>query len=108
MTMHNVAGGRVAAAVVCAGLLSTSSAEAFTMIQNGSVGRTSTGSRVVCSDPGGFVHWTTSSVAWWLNPANQGGNAGVAAALQGAMASWTDVSPASYTLVYGGTNNRGF
>ena len=78
------------------------------MIQNSGVGRTSTGTRVLCNDSGGFTHWTTSSVPVWLNPANQGSKPGVAAALQGAMASWTQVSPASNTLVYAGTNNRGF
>jgi len=78
------------------------------MIQNQGVGRTSTGTRVLCNDSGGFAHWTTSSVAFGLNPANQGSKPGVAAALQGAMASWTQVSPASNMLVYTGTNNRGF
>lgn len=106
--MQRMASWQVAAAVACAGLLSASSAEAFRMIQNSGVGRTSTGTRVLCNDPGGFTHWTTSSVALWLNPANQGSKSGVAAALQNAMASWTQTSPASNTLVYAGTNSRGF
>jgi len=106
--MYRMANRHVAAAAACAGLLTTSNAEAFRMIYNPGVGRTSSGSRVLCNDPVGFAHPTTASVAWWINPANQGGKPGVATALQAAMASWNQVSPASYTLVYTGTNNRGF
>jgi len=106
--MHRIAGRRLVAAVTCAGLLSASSAEAFRMIQNQGVGRTSTGTRVLCNDPNGFTHWTTSSVDWGLNPANQGGKPGVAAALQNALASWMQISPAINTLAYTGTNSRGF
>ena len=106
--MYRIASRQVAAAAACAGLLTTSSAEAFRMIQNLGVGRTSSGSRVLCNDPIGFAHPTTSTVAWWINPANQGSKPGVTTALQNAMASWNQVSPASYTLVYTGTNSRGF
>src|SRR6266545_3778676 len=106
--MNRMVGRQMAAAVACAGLLSAADARAFRMIQNTGVGRTSTGVRVTCDDPGGFAHWTTSSLAWWHNPANQGGKPGVATALQNAMASWTEVSPANYTLRYAGTTDRGF
>src|SRR5881628_366172 len=105
--MYRMAGRQMAAAFACAGLLNASGAEAFRMIQNGGVGRTSTGTRVPCDDPGGFAHWATSSVTWWLNAANQGGKPGVAAALQDAMTSWNQVTPASHTLAYAGTNNLG-
>ena len=105
MTRRQIAAAGV---VACAGLLTTSNAEAFRMIRNTGVGRTSSGSPVPCSDPGGFAHWTTSSVGWSLNPANQGGTAGVVAALQNAMASWNQVTPATYTVVYIGTTSRGF
>jgi len=108
--MHRMTNQQVTAAVACAcaGLLLTSRSEAFRMIRNAGVGRTSSGSTVPCNDPGGFVHWTTSSVGWSLNPANQGSKAGVVAALQNAMTSWTQVTPASYTVVYIGTTSRGF
>src|SRR5262249_47485962 len=99
---------KAVAGVVCSALVITSNAEAFRMIQNTSAGRTSFGTSVPCDDPGGFAHWTTSSVTWSLNTANQGGNAGVVAALQNAMASWNQVTPASYTLSYTGTGNGGF
>jgi len=107
-TMHRVTCRHVAAAVACAELLATSNAEAFRMIQYLGVGRTSSGTSVLCDNAAGFAHWTTSSVAWSLNPANQGGKAGVAAALQNAMAAWNQVTPASYTLTYSGTNSRDF
>ena len=106
--MNRMTSRQLATACACAGFLTTSNAEAFRMIRNTGVGRTSSGSTVTCNDAGGFAHWTTSAVAWSLNPANQGGNAGTVAALQNAMASWNQVSPASYTLVYTGTDNRGF
>jgi hypothetical protein len=106
--MHRMTCRQLAAAVACAELLATSNAEAFRMIQNSGVGRTSFGNAVPCDNAVGFAHWTTPSVAWALNPANQGGNAGVVAALQNAMAAWNQVTPASYTLVYTGTANRGF
>jgi hypothetical protein len=106
--VHRMSSQQVAVACACAGLLTASNAEAFRMIKNIGIGRTSSGTSVPCDDPVGFAHRMTSSFAWSLNPANQGGNAGVAAALQNAMASWSQVSPASYTLVYTGTDNRGF
>src|SRR5262245_45751364 len=93
----------VALATLCFLLQPVSDAGAFRMIQNTSPGRTSSGSRVTCSDPGGFTHWTQASMAWRLNTANQGGEAGVASAIQGALSDWTAVSPAGYQLSYGGT-----
>ena len=61
-------------AVACATMLGFTDAAAFRMIQNTSTGRTTFGTRVTCDDPGGFTHWTTSSISWRLNPANQGAN----------------------------------
>ena len=89
-----------------AAMLSVTNAHAFTMIQNTGAGRTSSGARVTCDDAGGFVHWMTPSIAWRLNAANQG--AGAAAAVQNAMAAWTNVTPATYTLTYAGTTSAGF
>src|SRR5262249_2010402 len=99
---------RILAASTCALILGAADAGAFRMIQNTSPGRTSFGAAVQCSDPGGFAHWTTSSLTWHLSLASQGGKRGVGEGLQGAMASWTSVTPASYTLSYGGTTNAGF
>ena len=98
----------LAVVVACGGMLHALDAHAFRMIQNSSVGRTSIGAQVICTDPGGFAHWTTPSLTYWLNPANQGGKPGVLTALQNAMASWTAVTPATYTLRYAGTTTRGF
>ncbi|HEY3216390.1 MAG TPA: matrixin family metalloprotease [Candidatus Eisenbacteria bacterium] len=100
---------RVLALVVTgAATLGVADAYAFRMIQNTAAGRTSFGSRVACDDPGGFAHWTNSSISWSYNPANQGGKAGVATALQNGMAAWTLVTPATYTLTYSGTTGAGF
>jgi hypothetical protein len=84
------------------------SAHAFRMIQNTGVGRFSSGAMVSCTDPGGFAHWAASSISWRYNTGNQGGKAGTASALQSAMASWTNVSGASYTLSSAGTTAAGF
>jgi hypothetical protein len=95
-------------AAACGAIVGPMDAQAYRMVQNTSVLRTSTGIRVLCNDPLGFTHRAESSVSWRLNTANQGGKAGVAAALQNALASWTNVSPAGYVLTYGGTTNAGF
>src|SRR5216117_317701 len=95
-------------AAACVTLLSAADVQAFRMIQNSSIGRTSTAARVACDDPGGFAHWTTASISWRLNPASQGGKAGVAASMQNALASWTNVTPANYVLSYAGMTAAGF
>jgi hypothetical protein len=100
---------QIAAAVTAfAALLAARDAAAYRMIQNSSPGRTSTGIRVQCSDPGGFVHWNRSQVDIRLNPANQGSKAGVPLAIQHALAAWTSVTPAGYQLGYAGTTPAGF
>lgn len=100
--------GHLMACAAVALLFAATDARAYRMIQNPSNGRTSTGIRVLCSDPGGFTHWTRTSLSWRLNPANQGGKAGVATAIQSSLAAWTNVSPAGHALGYGGTTNAGF
>lgn len=89
-------------------LLGAADAGAYRMIQNSSTGRTTTGVRVTCGATGGFTHWTKSSIAYRLNPAGQGGKSGVAAAIQAALAAWTNVTPAGYALSYAGTTTAGF
>lgn len=106
--MKNGSSLLILAAVACTTLLGGVDAQAFRMIQNSNPGRTSSGARVTCDDPGGFTHWTTATIAWRLNTADQGGAAGVATALQAAMTAWNGVSPASYTLGDAGTTNAGF
>ena len=98
----------VVVVVASLGLSMAAEAWAFRMIQNQGVGRTSNGSRVLCSDPLGFTHWSQASMAWRLNPALQGGGPGVATALQAALASWSNVTPAGYQLTYAGTTNAAF
>ena len=89
-------------------LLAAGEAAAYRMIQNTSPGRTSTGAKVQCSAAGGFVHWNHSQVEMRLNTASQGSKPGVPLALQHALAAWTGVTPAGYTLTYGGTTANGF
>ena len=92
----------------CTAMLAVRDAAAFRMIQNSSTGRTSTGAAVQCGDAGGFAHRSASQISFWLNPASQGGKAGVVLALQDALASWTAVTPANYTLSYAGTTSAGY
>jgi len=80
--------------------------QAYRMIQNTSTGRVTAGTPVTCSDPGGFAHWTTPTIDWYLNTAGQG--AGKAATLQSAMTAWTNVLNADYTLTYAGTTAAGW
>ena len=80
--------------------------EAYRMIQNTTVGRVSAGSLVTCNDPGGFVHWTNPNIPWRLNTAGQGSNK--AAAIQAALASWTNVTSADHNLTYAGTTTAGW
>ena len=98
----------VAVAASLAALLIASDAAAYRMIQNTSVGRSSNGTRVTCDAPAGFAHWTRAGLEWRLNTTRQGGEAGVPAALQGALSSWTAVTPANYQLAYGGSTGAGF
>ena len=81
---------------------------AFRMIQNTSPGRTSSGFAVSCTDAAGFTHWNTSNISWRHNTANQGGEAGVSAALTNGLNQWNSVSPASYNASMGGTTSAGF
>lgn len=98
----------MAALSACSVVLAVRDAAAFRLIQNTSIGRTTTGAAVQCGDAGGFAHRATSQVSFWLNPASQGGKAGVAQAIQNALASWTAVTPANYTLSYAGTTSAGY
>jgi hypothetical protein len=98
----------VAVLTACAALLAVRDAAAFRMIQNSSPGRTSTGAAVQCNAAGGFAHRAASQVSFWLNPASQGGKPGVDLALQNALAAWTAVTPANYTLSYAGITSAGY
>ncbi len=100
LTLASVATGLLALGVV--------DVHAYRLIQNTNVGRTSIGTRVTCDDPLGFAHRTTSTVGWWLNPASQGGKPGTLTAFQNALAAWTAVSAAGYSLQYSGTTSAGF
>lgn len=95
-------------AAASAAVLGARDARAFRMIQNSVTGRTTTGFRVTCDDPGGFAHRNQLAVSWRLNTANQGGKPGVVMALQNSLAAWTNVTPAGYTLSYDGTTSAGF
>jgi Matrixin/FlgD Ig-like domain len=106
--MRGMACRIVSAAIACIALSIAPDAQAYRLIQNTATIRTSSGFRVRCDDPAGFVHWSRSAVAMRLNPANQGGESGVVAALQNSLSAWTDVTPATYTFSYGGTTSAGF
>jgi len=96
------------AIVTGAFLVSTGSLPAFgyRMIQNTTVGTVSAGYAVPCYDSGGFAHWGSSSISWYLNTAGQG--SGKATAIQNALATWTNVANADHTLTYAGTTTAGW
>jgi hypothetical protein len=78
----------------------------YRMIQNTTVGTVSAGYLVPCNDPGGFTHWGSSNIYWYLNTAGQG--SGKTTAIQNALASWTNVANADHTLIYVGTTSAGW
>src|SRR5262245_61678580 len=86
--------------------MAAGTSHAYRFIQNTSVGRTSAGALVTCSNPTGFTHWTHASIPWRLNTANKG--AGKSSAVSAAMATWTAVSSAPHSLSYAGTTTAGF
>ena len=67
---------------------------AYRMLKNNSTGRVTSGFRVLCTDGGGFAHWTKKRTNWYHNTALKG--AGKAQALKNSMASWTGVSSANH------------
>jgi Domain of unknown function (DUF4082)/Matrixin len=80
--------------------------QAFRMMSNPGSGWMSSAYAVSCSESGGFMHWNTRSIYWYLNTAGQG--AGKEAAVQQAMAAWNDVTTSDYSLIYAGTWSGGF
>ena len=94
-------------ALAAAGLLASAApSRAYRMIQNNSTGRVTTGSLVTCNDAGGFTHWNTRNIIWYLNTANQG--SGKATSVSNAMASWTNVASANHVLDYIGVTTNGW
>jgi hypothetical protein len=98
---------RATAILFAAGLLAAvAPAHAFRMIQNTSTGRVSAGAAVACNASGGFTHWTTANIPWYLNTSGQGSNK--ATAVQASLAAWTNVSNANHSPSYAGTTSAGF
>jgi len=106
MRFRNRAGAIIAAAISLAVVLVSTEALAFRMIQNTGVGRFSAGYAVPCNSAGGFTHWTTASIPFRHNTANQGSGKGTA--LSAAAAAWTGVSGASHNVTIAGTTTAGF
>jgi len=95
-----------AAAVLLIGLAVTSDALAYRMIQNTSTGRQTSGAAVPCWSSGGFVHWASPSISWYLN--TSGAGAGKDSALQSALDSWTDIPDTPHAPVLAGTTTAGW
>jgi hypothetical protein len=94
-------------ALAAAGIIASAlPSHAYRMIQNTKVGRVSAGAAVSCSASGGFAHWSTSNIDWYLNTSGQG--SGKSPALSAAMSSWTHVPNTHYTLNYAGKTAAGF
>ena len=86
-----------ACALAAAGMIvAAAPSHAYRMIQNTTVGRVSAGAAVTCSNSGGFAHWNTRSITWYLNTAGQG--SGKQTALSNAMKAWTDVTSADHVV----------
>jgi Domain of unknown function (DUF4082) len=63
---------------------------------------------VACNNLNGFAHWpsTQGTIYWYLN--TTGGGAGKAAAVQGALSTWTNAAESDHVLSYGGTTSAGY
>jgi hypothetical protein len=79
---------------------------AYRMLQNTKVGLVRAGAAVSCSASGGFAHWDTRNIDWYLNTAGQGSSR--APAVSAAMTSWNRVPNTHYTLNYAGRTTAGF
>src|SRR5262249_20998340 len=102
---------RFTAALVAALALvgaTTESAHAFRLIQNTTTGRTSFGTPVSCTDPGGFTHWLVPSISRQYSTIKPGRRPGVANTLRNAMNSWSTVPNGGHTLTLTGTTTAGF
>lgn len=96
-----------ACALAAAGMIASAAPSyAYRMIQNTKVGRVSAGAAVSCSASGGFAHWSTGNIDWYLNMSGQG--SGKSTALSAALASWNRVPNTRYTLRYAGRTTAGF
>lgn len=104
--MNNATMRRAITAGAFLASLATVPAFGYTMIQNAATGTVSAGYPVFCNDPSGFAHWSNSNISWYLNTAGQG--AGMATAIQNALATWTNVANADHTLTYAGTTTAGW
>ena len=106
MNQRNQQLARLAVVAVAVVLLAALPADAYRFIQNTAVGRTSAGYAVSCSNATGFTHWTTATINWRHNLANQGSNK--ATQIQNGLTSWRNVSPAAHNPIYAGTTTTGF
>jgi hypothetical protein len=61
--------------------------------------------QVQCDDNAGFAHRTVNSISWYHNLGGQGSDK--AAAIQAALATWTNATQANYVLTYAGTTSAG-
>lgn len=97
----------VACAFVLAGLIAGSSpSHAYRMIQDTTVGRSTSGLPVTCTDSGGFAHWQIRSIPWYVNLGSQ--SSAKLTAMQNAMASWTNVANTDYNPYYAGSTSATF
>ncbi|HYH47549.1 MAG TPA: matrixin family metalloprotease [Thermoanaerobaculia bacterium] len=106
MSLLGTRSTRLALALLVSCAIGATPSFGFRMIQNTSVGRVTSGNLVTCNDAGGFTHWNSSSIPWYLNTAGQG--SGKQTAIQNALASWTNVANADHTLTYAGTTAAGW
>jgi hypothetical protein len=96
-----------ALSLAVAGLLAAAApSHAYRMIQPTTTGRVTSGNAVTCNDAGGFAHWNTRNIIWYLNTANQG--SGKATVVTNAMNSWTNVPSAAHVLSYISTTTAGW
>ncbi|MFL6195178.1 MAG: DUF4082 domain-containing protein [Thermoanaerobaculia bacterium] len=84
--------------------------ENFRMLQGSGTGWAVTTPLVTCTDTGGFTHWPTHSMTWYLNTSGHG--AGKEDAIKRALAIWSynpgDPSKTDFRLSWGGTRSNGY
>ncbi|MES1245819.1 MAG: matrixin family metalloprotease [Acidobacteriota bacterium] len=98
---------RTASAFVLAGLIAASApSHAYRMIQDTTIGRSSSGTPVTCNASGGFAHWEIRAIPWYINLGSQSSDKRTA--IDNAMSSWYNVPYTDYNPYDSGTTTAGF
>jgi len=94
-------------AFALAGLIAAAApSHAYRMIQDTTIGRSTSGTPVSCTNSGGFAHWQIRAIPWYVNLGSQSSDKRTA--IDDAMMSWFYVPLTDYYAYDNGTTTAGF